>query len=279
MLAGSHGGVPAVAVVVPAFNHGRFLAAALSSVLAQTVPVSQLVVVDDGSSDDTPAVLDRYPQLDRVRQENKGRPAARNVGLARVRGEYVAFLDADNELAPTFVERCLKALEEHPEAGFAYPWVERFGDDDEVVTPPPYDFELLKRGNYIDVCSLFRVEALRAYRFDESLTWGWEDWDLFLGLGERGVRGVLVAEPLVRYRVHPGQLSAWLDASPCRWRRLRLQIVRRHPTTFGRGELARSALRLAYRCSLERLGRWPALSAAPGRTGSEGQRRRDRGSD
>jgi len=101
-----------VSLIIATFNHARFLGAAIDSALAQTLGAVDVIVVDDGSTDDTPAVLARYAGRVRVlRQPNRGLAAARNAGLAAARGTYVAFLDADDVMAPTKLAAQLEVLE------------------------------------------------------------------------------------------------------------------------------------------------------------------------
>ena len=91
-----------VSLVIATFNHARFLAAALDSAVAQTLRDVEIIVVDDGSTDDTPAVLARYGRRIRmIRQANRGLSAARIAGLAAAHGTYASFLDADDVLMPT----------------------------------------------------------------------------------------------------------------------------------------------------------------------------------
>jgi len=108
-------------VAIVTFNHARYLPDALESALAQTLPGVEVVVVDDGSTDDTPAVLAKYAGRVRVvRQPNRGPSAARNAGVAASRGEYVAFLDADDVLAPTKLAEQTAVLAREPRAGWTY---------------------------------------------------------------------------------------------------------------------------------------------------------------
>ncbi|MBC7104582.1 MAG: glycosyltransferase family 2 protein, partial [Firmicutes bacterium] len=114
-----------VSVVITAYNAAGFLERAVTSVLGQTVPVSEVVVVDDASEDETPAVAGalargharvRYVR----REENGGASAARNEGVRRARGAWIAFLDADDAWLPEKLERQFAALERNPRAAWAY---------------------------------------------------------------------------------------------------------------------------------------------------------------
>jgi len=108
-----------VSVVIPAYNAAWCIGRALDSALAQTYSQREIIVVDDGSTDDTAAHLDRFG--DRIRvicQKNGGLPSARNAGIAAAKGEFVAFLDADDWWLPTKLERQVTLLQAHPEVGF-----------------------------------------------------------------------------------------------------------------------------------------------------------------
>ena len=209
-----------VSLVIATFNHARFLGDALDSAVAQTLRDVETIVVDDGSTDDTPAVLARYGGRIRViRQPNRGLAAARNAGLAAARGTYVSFLDADDVLMPTKLAEQTTILDREPTVGWAYCDVlietvvtgdakrasERFGYRTRMLEG--WLFPELIHGNFIPaIAPLVRRTVLDAAGgFDERLT-ALEDWDLWLRLS-------LIAEAryspavLVRYRVHPGGMS------------------------------------------------------------------------
>ncbi len=109
---------PLVSVVIPCYNQGQFLGDAIESVLAQTHPRVEIVVVDDGSSDNIVDVVAHYPRVRCVRQENRGVAEARNAGFRATSGQYVLFVDADDRLAPKAVEAHLRCFAEHPQARF-----------------------------------------------------------------------------------------------------------------------------------------------------------------
>jgi glycosyltransferase involved in cell wall biosynthesis len=209
-----------VSLIIATFNHARLLGDAIDSALAQTLTGVDIVVVDDGSTDDTPAVLERYRGRIRVlRQPNRGLAAARNTGLAAARGTYVAFLDADDIMAPAKLAEQVAVLERAPTIGWTYCDVlietvatgatvrasERFGYAARALDG--WLFPELIHGNFIPaIAPLVRRTALDAAGgFDERLT-ALEDWDLWLRLA-------LLAEArytpavLVSYRVQPGGMS------------------------------------------------------------------------
>jgi glycosyltransferase involved in cell wall biosynthesis len=111
---------PLVSVVIPCYNQAHFLGEAIESVLAQTYPHFEIVVVDDGSTDNTAAVVTGYPGVRYFRQENQGLSAARNTGLRHTIGKRLVFLDADDRLMPCALEIGLACFRDHPECAFVY---------------------------------------------------------------------------------------------------------------------------------------------------------------
>jgi glycosyltransferase involved in cell wall biosynthesis len=207
-------------LIIPTFNHARFLGAAIDSALAQTLGAVDVIVVDDGSTDDTPAVLARYAGRVRVlRQPNRGLSSARNAGLAAARGTYVAFLDADDVMAPTKLAAQLEVLERSPAIGWTYCDVlmetvatgatarasERFGYGARALDG--WLFPELIHGNFIPaIAPLVRRTALEAAGgFDERLT-ALEDWDMWLRLSLIAAARYTPAV-LVTYRIRPGGMS------------------------------------------------------------------------
>src|SRR5215207_11289555 len=113
-------GPPLVSVVIPCYNQAHFLGEAIESVLSQSYPNFEIIVVDDGSPDDTAEVAARYPEVRYVRQDNQGVSVARNSGLARSGGAYIVFLDADDRLLPGALEVGVRELEAHPECALVF---------------------------------------------------------------------------------------------------------------------------------------------------------------
>ena len=226
---------PRVSVVIPCFNQGLFLSCAIESVLVQTFDSFEVIVVDDGSTDPaTVALLDGldYPRTTVIRQENVGLPGARNAGMRIARGQFLVPLDADDELAPTFLAEFLEAISKHPRAAFVHCWSELFGDQHAVWVTRPYNPYQQLLSNGLVGCVLLRRDAWEQVGgYAEDLTSGNEDWDLWLRLLGKGWDQVEVARPLFRYRRHGVSMSVDTEA---RFEQARLEMLRRHPELYAR---------------------------------------------
>lgn len=210
----------AIAVVIPCFNHAYILRRTLEGLATQTLQPAEVVVIDDGSSDQSePVVRDfmsRLPIAFTKLQHNHGAPFARNEGAKLTTSPFLLFLDADAALVPHALETFSKTLRNHPEADVAY---SNFLWGTKRFRGRPFDAEELKRRNYIHTSSLVRRGAFPG--FDESLK-KFQDWDVWLTMSERGSKGVWIDEDL--YRIEPRRqgISRWMPriAYVIPWRRL-----------------------------------------------------------
>jgi glycosyltransferase involved in cell wall biosynthesis len=207
-----------LSVIIPSYNSGPLVTQAVDSVLAQTVPASDVIVVDDGSADDTAARLLPYPAHVRyVRQENQGVSAARNHGLRLAQGELVAFLDADDVWHPRKVELQLEAFKRHPELDLigtrTFEWpADQFPNLD--ISQPrltAIDWEQLVVKNRLTTSSVVvRRRALdRAGLFDTDLQ-GPEDRDLWLRIARHSAMANLELK-LTGYRNVEGSVSKQIE--------------------------------------------------------------------
>lgn len=206
-----------VSVIIPCFNHAAVIGKTLASLFAQTYPDVEVVVVDDGSTDDLDRALAPHRGKFRlVRQENRGGPVARNRGFRESSGDLVLFSDADIVWRPDALAKLADALDAHPEAAYAYASF-RFGW--KLFRLWPFDAERLKTHNYIQTGSLIRRERFPG--FDESLK-RFQDWDLWLTMLENGDRGVWVPEVLCRVLTKRRNISSWMPKLVYRipWKRL-----------------------------------------------------------
>ncbi len=240
-------GRPSISVVIPTYNYGYFLPQAIDSVLAQTRPAREVLIADDGSTDDTAAVVARYGDAVIFRRFNhSGVYAIRQAMLAEIRGDWFLNLDADNWLEPDFLEKMEAAILSNGADGrfaFAYPDMEMFGDSTGRVERPEFDAQRLKTGNYIDMNSVIRTEVARRFGFDPAFNSGQGDYDFFLTLAANGYRGVRVPDARLHYRVHADSISRTVGRTR-HHRAIMRRIVRKHAGFFT-AEEARAALAAA----------------------------------
>ncbi len=210
---------PLTSIIIPAYNAGKYVGEAVESALAQTYPNIEIVVIDDGSTDDTSAVLRPYAErgaIVYVRQENRGLSGARNAGIRRARGEFIALLDSDDIFLPRKIERQVADLAAHPECGVSYCRAVHFYDGDPGRT---FDiayryysggevFPHLLRMNFINPLTvvLRRSAIERAGLFDESYRRS-EDWEYWVRLAYAGIEFRYLPEALGRYRMRHDSLS------------------------------------------------------------------------
>ncbi|MEK9151935.1 MAG: glycosyltransferase family A protein [Patescibacteria group bacterium] len=196
---------PSVSIVIPSYQHAREIGLCLESIYRQTFADYEIIVVNDGSTDDTIEVLKPHlPRISLIDQENRGGNAARNRGFAASRGQFILFCDADVVMRPNFLQKLLDALKKNPEAAYAYASF-RFGW--KIFRLWPFDAATLRRMNYIHTTSLIRRERFPG--FDESIR-KLQDWDLWLTMLERGSTGVWVPELLFSVIPHQGGISTWV---------------------------------------------------------------------
>jgi len=211
-----------VSVVVPTYNRAKFLTECIQSILSQSFHDFEIIVIDDGSTDNTAKVLSDYP----VRyfwQKNQGVAAARNKGIEMAQGEYIALLDSDDVLLESTLKKGVEVLDKNPQVAFSYGQAYLMDEKGVIVrlrdkhSKQPYVRvregsdeikELLTRGNYICTPT---VLVRRKYLFDVGLfntafRYGSEDFDLLVRLAKK-YAVAYIAEPLVKYRIHPGSIG------------------------------------------------------------------------
>jgi len=210
--------MPKVSVVIPSYNCARYLPAAVDSVRAQSYPDTEIIVVDDGSTDETPAIAERYGrQIVYIRTANRGAAAARNRGIRASNGEYLAFLDADDWWEPTKLAEQVPELEKDETVGLVYTDMRVHYDDgttlDSLLSTKPlagcgYIFDQLMQSQFVfPSTTLLRMSCVRKVGpFDESMR-SLEDCDFLLRLCYRW-KVALVRKPLVHRRERAGNLSS-----------------------------------------------------------------------
>jgi len=203
-----------VSVVIPAYNSARYIAQTIESVLKQSYRPFEIIVVDDGSTDDTRSVLEKYRDwIIYIHQENAGEPAARNTGIRQARGDFIAFLDADDLWLPDKLKFQMDYFEKHPEVALVYSDMKLFDETGIVhqsvkewlgMSPPcGYIFpELFTETLFGSGTVFFRKACVdQVGFFDESFLVG-SDYEMWLRMARHFEFGY-VDKPLLMYRHHP----------------------------------------------------------------------------
>jgi glycosyltransferase involved in cell wall biosynthesis len=217
--------MPRVSIIVPAYNAAVYLSYAIDSVLAQTYPGWEIVIVDDGSTDNTREVVDSYRpklqgKLQYIHQPNRGLPAARNTGIRAARGEFIALLDADDVWLPHRLARGLAVLDAHPETGLVHARVVRIDPRGSVTgqlkVEPKYMsgriacYIYTRRAHIVCPTVMFRRSCLEAVGwFDEAMQ-ATEDRDLWFRIALR-YQVAYIDEVLAQYRISPSSMTSNLD--------------------------------------------------------------------
>lgn len=214
---------PAVSVIVPCYNLGEFVEEAIDSVLAQTFDDVEIIVVNDGSTDErTNAILSNLarPRTTVLTTENRGVAAARNHALAHARGRYVCALDADDRLLPAFLAKTIPVLEQDASIAFVSTWLECFGIEQWTWRQERCDFPALLAECVVLTASPVRRQALDAVGGYDATSFlrGHEDWDLWISLVEHGFRGAIVPDVLFAYRQREGSMRRDCDRPEIRAR-------------------------------------------------------------
>ncbi|AFZ26450.1 putative glycosyltransferase [Cylindrospermum stagnale PCC 7417] len=232
---------PTVSVIIPTYQRGHLVSQAINSVLAQTYKDYEIIVINDGSQDNTPQVLAQFSDHHRItaiHQANQGLSAARNAGIRSAQGKYIAFLDDDDLWEPQKLEKQISVLEANPRIGLIYSDSLFFSDkrglslrsyNTAFPTPNLQVLWTLFRYNYIPVLTVVvRRDCLdKVGLFDETLRCC-EDYDLWLRLIEK-FPIYFLNQPLARYRQSPNNLSQNEEQMFTNHLRVKEKVIERNP--------------------------------------------------
>lgn len=212
---------PRVSIVLPTFNQANYLRFALDSIFRQTFRDFELIVVNDGSTDDTRDVLNsylRHHDFIVIDQENRKLPRALNTGFRRATGEYLTWTSSDNILLPDMLEVLVEALDSNPDIGMVYAdWeiIDEQGRIVEQVETLDYDPDLLMRLNFVNACFLYRracQERVGLYDHDYMYVEDWEYWHRI----SQHFEMLRVPKVLYQYRTHRDSLTEKVVKAPAR---------------------------------------------------------------
>lgn len=226
---------PRVSVLIPCYNLGEYLPEAIASVRRQTFSAFEIIVVDDGSTE--ASVRDAIAaaagsDLREVRSENRGLSAARNLGIAHARGEYISCLDADDLFEPEWLSDAVACLDRNPDAAFVSHWLQAFGEEEWPWEPGRADLGALLDQNVFNGAALFRRDIVeRVGGFDETMRDGCEDWEFWIRVLTAGYRGRILPAALYRYRRRADSMSRAMVQDD-RWFELFGQLIEKHPDAY-----------------------------------------------
>ena len=213
---------PHISVIVTTYNRANFIERAIKSILNQSYQDFEIIIVDDGSTDNTEEIIKGYEdrRINYIRhKKNRGTSAARNIGIKRASGEYIAFLDSDDEWLPEKLERQVVVLQnESTEVGVVYSnlrYIDENGKDMHKLLCPKkegYIYKDLLGENCVGPPStlLIRKECFNQVGLFDSLQDAHEDWDMWIRIA-KFYRFALIKIPLVKYRLHSDQISKNLE--------------------------------------------------------------------
>jgi glycosyltransferase involved in cell wall biosynthesis len=212
--------VPKVSVIIPTYNRAHLISETIKSVLDQTFQDFEIVVIDDGSTDNTREVVDSFqdPRIRYIYQDNQGAVVARNNAILASKGEYISYLDSDDALMENALEKHVEVLDRHPEVAFSYGQVYNVDENGRIINlyKPPYKHSYVREGkeeirdlifgNYISAETIRRSCLDEAGGFDTAFIVA-EDRELWVRLAKRW-SVAYIAEPLIKYRRHTSSIMS-----------------------------------------------------------------------
>ncbi|WP_111671062.1 glycosyltransferase family 2 protein [Algoriphagus litoralis] len=226
---------PLVSIVMPTYNSSTFLEETLASALAITYPNFELIVMDDGSTDSTLAILDdwskRHPDKIKVyRQCNQGPSIARNRAIHLASGTYILPLDSDDKIHPDYITFAVKKIEADQEVKVVYCEAEKFGSKCGFWSLKPFSLNQLALDNMIFVSALFRKSDWhKVGGFDPRFTYGWEDWEFWISMLKEGGKVEKLQLVGFYYRIREGSRRKSTNAFA---KKLTIQLLNRKHAAF-----------------------------------------------
>ena len=208
-----------VSIIIPTFNTGKYVKEAVDSAVNQTYKNKEIIVVDDGSTDNTREILDFYVRQEKIKyiyQENKGLAGARNTGIKAAKGEFIAFLDSDDIFLPDKIEKQAEFLENHLDCDICYCDIWHFYDDEpNKLMKLDYKYysgndvfkNLLKKNFINPLTVVMRRSAVDKYGVFNEIFKRTEDWEYWVRLAWQGVKFCFLPEILAKYRMRKDSLS------------------------------------------------------------------------
>ncbi|MEX0748993.1 MAG: glycosyltransferase [Candidatus Saccharimonadales bacterium] len=239
--------------IIPCYNYGNYVQEAIDSALRQTIPPKKVLIINDGSTDNSRAVIDTYkdnPLVEIIHQQNKGVVATKNLGIEKTSTYWTIFLDADDKIENDYVEKLINTAHS---GGYAivYTDMKVFGATNDVIKARPFNIRSMLQRSYVHNSSLIKTSYLKQIGgYKEEMRDGVEDWELYLTLYEAGAKFGYHDEPIFSYRYHDSSMSRNTQVAKREMEFYR-RIAGLHPELFGiRAQLQRRLSRIWYLTTL-----------------------------
>lgn len=243
-------GKPLVSIVIPCYEQANFLPEAVESIVAQTFEDWELIIVNDGSTDDTSGVAGRLIEkystknICLLEKENGGLADARNTGIAAARGKYILPLDADDKISADYLAEAVAILEDRPEYAIVYVDEQNFGNASHIHRKGLVSLENQLRSNIHDYCSLFRKELWeRIGGYSPAMFLGGEDWNFWITAAKMGLQSYHLAKPYFWYR---NRVNSMVAETLAKLDEVKAHIVLHHPELFNQEAHAQAEKILAH---------------------------------
>jgi len=199
-----------VTVIIPCYNYGNFVNEAIDSVLAQTLLPKKIIVINDGSTDNSKQTIDKYkqnPLVEIIHKKNSGVIDTKNIGINMSKTYWTLFLDADDQIEDTFLEDTIE-ISKNGAKDIIYTDMLLFGAVNDIFRARPFSIHTLLKTNYINNSALIKTSLLRQIGgYKPQMNHGLEDWELYISLVEIGAKPQYLPVPLMKYRQHIESLS------------------------------------------------------------------------
>ena len=194
-----------VSVIIPCYNQGQYIDEAINSVLNQTHQNFEIIVVNDGSTDE-PTINKlkgiKGPKIKVIHTSNQGLPSARNNGIKEAQSDIILPLDSDDKIAPNYIEKALKIMRKKPAIGIVYCRAKLFGAKKGTWDLTEYSLGKMLFNNIIFASSFFwRDDWVKVKGYNPNMKYGWEDWDFWLSIISMGKKVIQIPHFLFFYRI------------------------------------------------------------------------------
>ena len=224
-----------VSVIITCYNQESYLAEALESVLNQTYPLWECIIMNDGSTDQSEKIAKQYvckdPRFVYISQSNQGVVAARNHAIKSSKGKYILPLDGDDTIEPQYLELATRLLDLDNELMLVYCDVRKFGAESGILPLAEMNTRNILRSGCCVSTSMYRKEVYeRIGGYKEEMRDGWEDWEFFISLMESGGKVQKINKVLFNYRFIDDSRDRAITDKNCGI--LKSKLVRLHPTLY-----------------------------------------------